>query len=246
MTNPIWVGSPGDVRHGQQAIDALGVRNDSKYWTDEEGIVKVDRQRWEEAQKFESDGWVEYWRGHTDDRSPEHSRLFDGYRAAPANLQAVAEFGCGPFTQLRYINQAIKKQFFSATLIDPLVRAYLDLPHCTYKDGQLSNVPIQMVEAQAEEYQVEDAFDTVICINVLEHVQDAWQVLTNLHSALKPGGTLILGERTYDTFDCSKLFDIGHPIRIKTSVIRKFQEHFDVLHNCTQPGYEGYFIGTKL
>jgi len=244
--NPIWVGSPGDVRHGDQANAANAIRNDSKYWTDAEGIVQVDRQRWEEAQRFESDGWVQYWRDHTDDRSPEHAHLFDQYRAAPSNLQAVAEFGCGPFTQLRYINQVYQKQFFSAVLIDPLVRSYLDLPHCTYKNGSLCNVPIQMVSSQAEEYQVSGMFDTVICINVLEHVQDAWQVLNNLHAALKPGGHLILGERTYDTFDCTKLFDIGHPIRIKTSVIRKFQERFEVLHNSTAVGYEGYFIGRKL
>jgi len=241
----IWIGSPGDIRHGDAANEALKTRNDLGYWTEEEGIVKVDRTRWEEAQKFEGDGWLQYWRGQTDDRSPEHAGLFNKYEAVPSNMQVVAEFGCGPFTQLRHINGVYNKQFFSATLIDPLVTSYLDLPNCTYRTGQLCNVPIQMVPAQAEEHEVEEMYDTVICTNVLEHVQDAWKVLDNLHKSLKPGGCLILGERTYNTYDCSVAFDIGHPIRIKTSVIRKYQERFDVLHNSDKPGYEGYFIGIK-
>lgn len=39
---------------------------------------------------------------------------------------------------------------------------------------------------------LESSFDTVICLNVLEHVADPVTSLRNLHSALKPGGRLVI------------------------------------------------------
>jgi len=221
------------------------IRNDSAYWTDEEGIVKVDRTRWEEAQKFESDGWMVHWRCDIDDRSPEHSMLFANYSILPDDLGHVAEYGCGPFTQLRHISTFHKKSFKSVCLIDPLIDSYPNLQNCTYKNGLLCGVSVTTVKSQAEEHIIHNNYDTIICINVLEHVQDVWKVLNNINASLKTGGRLILGERTYDNFDCTKLFDIGHPIRIKTAVIRKYQQNFRVLYNSTSQGYEGYFIGVK-
>lgn len=38
----------------------------------------------------------------------------------------------------------------------------------------------------------EGGFDTVVCLNVLEHVPDPHTALSNLHSALDPGGRLLL------------------------------------------------------
>jgi len=39
---------------------------------------------------------------------------------------------------------------------------------------------------------LEDVFDTIIMVNVLEHVPDGLQALRNLRSALKPGGRVII------------------------------------------------------
>ena len=48
-------------------------------------------------------------------------------------------------------------------------------------------------------------FDTVVCLNVLEHVGDPLRSLENLHHALEPGGRLVLyvpqGKRLYSTLD---------------------------------------------
>jgi len=40
-------------------------------------------------------------------------------------------------------------------------------------------------------------FDTLLCINVIEHVWDAYEVLSNMYDALKPGGILIYHDRFY-------------------------------------------------
>jgi len=48
-------------------------------------------------------------------------------------------------------------------------------------------------------------FDTVVCLNVLEHVRDPLAALRNMHAALEPGGRLILyvpqGPRLYSSLD---------------------------------------------
>ena len=48
-------------------------------------------------------------------------------------------------------------------------------------------------------------FDTVVCLNVLEHVRDPIQSLANMHAALMPGGRLVLyvpqGQGLYSSLD---------------------------------------------
>jgi glycosyltransferase involved in cell wall biosynthesis/phospholipid N-methyltransferase len=49
------------------------------------------------------------------------------------------------------------------------------------------------------------AFDTVVCLNVLEHVRDPLISLRNIHSALEPGGRVVLyvpqGQSLYSSLD---------------------------------------------
>ncbi len=50
-----------------------------------------------------------------------------------------------------------------------------------------------------------ERFDTVVCLNVLEHVRDPLMALRNMSSALAPGGRVVLyvpqGQRLYSTLD---------------------------------------------
>ena len=52
---------------------------------------------------------------------------------------------------------------------------------------------------------LEERFDTVVCLNVLEHVPDPAATLQNLRSALEPGGRLVLyvpqGPRLFSSLD---------------------------------------------
>ena len=61
---------------------------------------------------------------------------------------------------------------------------------------QLNSMPIQVDIAesggQIDQQFIEYGFDTVICLNVLEHIEDDLRALSNMQRALKPGGRLIL------------------------------------------------------
>ena len=238
---PIWIGSSIDVRQGQQALEALNLQNDAKYWVEGLGIIKVDKARWEAAQIYERDGWMQSWADAADDRSAEHYQLFDSYNQVTTNLGVVLEVGCGPFTQLRQIQHG--RIVDRVTLQDPLINSYLNHRHCTYHGGNFFNHPTTLLSCMLEEITAVNEFNTLICNNVLEHVMDVELCLRNMHAALITGGLIIFGERCYDGLDPTLLYDVGHPIRICKTIVEQFKYNFEILFERND---NGYFIGRKL
>lgn len=93
-------------------------------------------------------------------------------------------------------------------------------------------------------------FDTIICLNVLEHIKDDTRALANLYNLLKPGGCLILivpaHSFLYGKIDSS----IGHFRRYdKGNLIQLFQ---DAGFNVTKArklnllGAFGWFISGRI
>lgn len=235
----IWVGSPHRICTGDEAAEALKNVNDSRYYDEVNGITQVDQERWQEAQQFEESGWIQCWSSMTDDRAEEHATIFDNYKTLPHDLGRVLEIGCGPFTQVKRILHG--RTATSIMLTDPLINAYLDhMANCTYRQP-LHGILTIIQAAPAEALVDTDFFDTIVCINVLEHVFDADAVLHNIRLALKVGGIVVMGERTYDDFDPHQHYDVGHPIRIKSIVLKRFMEDFEILY---QNG--DYFIAKKV
>lgn len=237
---PTWVGSPERVCEGAEAEANIAQVNDGKYYTQPElGIIKVDWDRWKAAQNFERQGWTVCWSDSQSDRNHEHHALFKGYEALPRHLGHMIEVGCGPFTQSATILETHTAD--SITLLDPLLESYPGLPHCSYKSGKLRGLPTTFMPFMAELLEDKEKYDTLVCINVLEHVMDAYLVLDNIHQALKPGGILVMGERTHDEFEPHKSYDVGHPICIKTPVLQAYKCRFNILYENGD-----YFIGTKI
>ncbi len=77
------------------------------------------------------------------------------------------------------------------------------------------------VERSDEFIALRGRFDTVICLNVLEHVGDPLQALRNMRSALAPGGRLVLyvphGQRLYSTLDEV----LGHRCRYDRAMLER-------------------------
>lgn len=241
-SNITWVGSPETIHTGEAAAKAILTQNDNKYYNHKTGITQVDIERWNQAQKFEKQGWLECWPYAADDRSQEHLHLFNNYTALKPNLGNLIEIGCGPFTQSQTI---IKNRTIThITLSDPLLESYKQLQHCPYKTGQFLNHPTTLRTEMAEHITDTETYDTLICINVLEHVQNANTILQVIHKALKKNGTLILGERTFDNLNPMESYDIGHPIHIKSCIIHNFTKQFQIIYQNQE--HTGYFIGNKI
>ncbi|MGH9719083.1 MAG: glycosyltransferase [Bryobacteraceae bacterium] len=66
------------------------------------------------------------------------------------------------------------------------------------------------VEVPADFVGLEESVDSVVCLNVLEHVEDDMQGLRNIHTALKPGGRAIIlvphGQEIFGSLDVA----LGH------------------------------------
>lgn len=238
-SKPLWIGSYTDIREGQAALEALKTASDAKYWQPDVGIIQVDDARWQQAQTFEKDVWLKHARAAESDRNEEHLANFDHYHPLPPDLGNTVEIGCGPFTQLRTILSS-GHTASRITLIDPLLSTYLQHPHCAYVDSYLSGIPVQMLTMAAEDFEYPVTFDTIICINVIEHVHNALAVLRNIHTNLKPGGHVVFHERSWDYINIETLYDIGHPIRVKQALLDSFYSQFTPVFNKNN-----YFIGRK-
>jgi len=216
--------------------------DDTPYYHEETGIAKVDSQRWQAAQSVEHYTWFELCPDFSDDRSLEHSIAFDRYNAVPSHLGDVLEIGCGPFTQSRTILTG--RTFKSLTLLDPLLTTYLGHPHCTYKTGTLYGAPASLLALPAEELPPEMKLDTIICINVLEHVRDAELVISKTIAALRDGGVLILGEKCHDDYHPSSEFNLAHPLMLKRAFFQKNTTRLERLFlNDSDDNF--YLVGKK-
>lgn len=139
MANRIFIDSDAHVFQGDEASERLARRSDTRFYEPGRGVARVDRERWEEAQRYERTTWMKLNRGALDDRNRAHLRRFFGYEAlAGRRFERAIELGCGPFTNLRLILQVASAR--SIHLLDPLIRDYVDHPQCRYRGGRLGGV----------------------------------------------------------------------------------------------------------
>lgn len=235
------------------------------------GTAVVPVSLWKAAQQAEGDLWrqVGGWNtgkiGDSNDRAVEHWKAYDNFYCLQnqANLGDVIEVGAGPWTQLKgllHVRSDLVVNSF--TVWEPGASRYMkEVSSCAYKDGKLVKwdssgyhpFPV-VIQSEGGEKLIdfEKAFDTVITMNVLEHVQDAFEYLTGIYKILKQGGTLIMHERYYN--DQTILDgDNYHPIRIKKYVLDKLLSGFQIIFNNCSAAYDGrvndrgyYVIATKL
>ena len=158
------------------------------------GVAQIPLNLWKLVQQNEFEVWKNSF--GSNDRGAEHIEGFGNYIKLPKYLGNYLEIGCGPYTQTQFI---INHEFESITLLDPGAENYIkSTPGCTYKDGQLKGKKVNVYSFGAEKLDNYKAkFDTLLSINVVEHVWDAFKFFNNIYNALKPGGILIYHDRFY-------------------------------------------------
>jgi SAM-dependent methyltransferase len=224
--------------------------NDKNEWDDskyiENGqITYVDHKRWIEAQEFEEKCWQDAWTLQ-DDWNNWWKNQFDGYEILEENLPddiRAIEVGCGPFTNMRLIESVLQyKNELRLYLSDPLILSYLKLPTCWVKENSYAysknhseNRIITLDDSRLEKLKFDnDAFDLLVCINVLDHVENVDKCFKEIYRVLKSGGLFILGQ---DLTDWEKRKDPspkedqdqGHPIRINEEYCNEQLQSYEPL-----------------
>jgi SAM-dependent methyltransferase len=94
------------------------------------------------------------------------------------------------------------------------------------------------------------AFDTVVCLNVLEHVPDPDRALANLQRVLAPGGRVVLyvpqGQQRYSSLDEV----LGHRCRYSKEILRQELERagfvLETLRDFNRAGVPGWWLNGKI
>mmetsp|Transcript_56104 Transcript_56104/g.155358 ORF Transcript_56104/g.155358 Transcript_56104/m.155358 type:complete len:393 (-) Transcript_56104:68-1246(-) len=242
------------------------------YATSQYGTAVVPRVIWRLAQGSEG-AWAKSVaeRGGSADRPEEHWQGFGDYSMAPAALGSVIEVGAGPWTQTKgLLFKRLDAQISNFTIFEPNAKWYMrNVKTCSYKTGSLQkfggsagyhSFPVKVLDLMGESLLTHTGqYDTLVVMNVIEHVQDAFAFLQGLHRVIKPGGVLVFHERFYtDPISADNLLGAGgglHPIRLTRSVFDVFLQQFDALWLNSKPtsamlarhlGEQGYyFIGRK-
>ncbi|MCK5796826.1 MAG: glycosyltransferase [Deltaproteobacteria bacterium] len=99
-------------------------------------------------------------------------------------------------------SQLVPRDRYVATDINPHYLSYLK--NLAIAKPYLSIEELNLVDTTAFD-KLEGQFDTVICLNVLEHVEEDLKALRNIHRALAPGGKAIIlvpqGEWLFSSLD---------------------------------------------
>jgi SAM-dependent methyltransferase len=179
--------------------------------------------------------------------SLEHVQRFNRWMAdalAPAVGARVLEIGTGIGNIATWL---LPRDRYVASDINP---HYLDyLRNFALGKPYLEIARIDLESADDFEARL-GAFDTVVCLNVLEHVRDPLAALRNIHSALEPGGRAVLyvpqGQWLYSSLDEV----LGHRCRYSRSALQGELEQtgFEVesMRSFNRFGVPGWLWNGKL
>lgn len=127
------------VLRGQEAHEALRQRSDRAFLDGIAGVAKVTKERWEEAQRYESRTWLDGSLRALEDRNWDHRARFHEYSMLSSRrFRRGIELGCGPFTNIRYLLEVADIE--DLWLLDPLITQYRRHPACRYGSGRLGGV----------------------------------------------------------------------------------------------------------
>jgi glycosyltransferase involved in cell wall biosynthesis len=116
-----------------------------------------------------------------------HFNLWMADTIRPFVGQRVLEIGAGMGNLTRYLSRRRERYVATDVDVEHLVRLRNRLRHRPKLETAVCNL------ARPDDFQpFANSMDTVICLNVLEHLEDDLACLQNIHGALQPGGRAII------------------------------------------------------
>ncbi len=169
--------------------------------------------------------------------------MFDTIR--PWCSGSVLEVGSG----IGNISRFLLEQPYTVTLSD-LRENYCDQLRASFKDSPRLHDVIRMdlVDPLFDTHfsNLRESFDTIISLNVIEHIKDDRTAVKNLRSLLKPGGRLVVLVPAYDFLYNRFDYHLGHYRRYRARQLRELvrETGFTILssHYFNALGMAGWFI----
>lgn len=180
--------------------------------------------KWRLAQELEYKWWQRYL--HKKDPGQYLQQKKDYWLRVLASLdqpvltetsQSILDAGCGPAG----IFMALENHHVVA--LDPLLNRYKNLPHFNpgaYRWTTFIPSPLELLTDKAQ-------YDTIFCMNAINHVNDIALCCRRLFDALKPGGYLVLSTDAHRFSLLKKIFqwlpgDMLHPVQLD---ITEYEKH---------------------
>lgn len=138
--------------------------------------------------------------------------------------ERVLEVGSGIGIMTRYF---LGKDHVTATDVSPTYLRQLQLSF-----GSYSNVDVRPFDITRNSFPLREPYDSVVCLNVLEHIEDDVGALKHIRAVLRPGGRLILYVPADPRLYCEIDHGLGHYRRYRMDeALRKMREAgFRVVH----------------
>jgi len=118
---------------------------------------------------------------------------------------------------------------YGIQLLGPHARTYTAVDKKTPRFGQGCNVSFEKADLDGLRRFPDNSFDTVICFQVIEHVEEDQRLLSEIKRLLKPGGSLLLTTPNRATSLTRNPFHVREykPGQIKALLATQFSD-FDV------------------
>jgi len=158
----------------------------------------------------------------------EHPHLWDQVRyaeldetvrkmVAPVNGLRILELGCGLGRSIPLVEgcEAYVGGDLSDVAIEKAQKLHAGLPWCSFERMDAMNL-----ELDGEQ------FDLVLCVEMVEHVNDVEKVFREAHRVLKKGGRLILNTANRDSLHLRMMRKLGYPeFKFTCEHVREFGYH---------------------
>lgn len=188
--------------------------------------VKEKKIRWKVAQEAE----IRWWQGYLKNRPKKvylawkenyWLQFLQDCDFIPNKAEKVLDAGCGPAG----VFMVLQDQEVHA--LDPLLTQYEKrLEHFSPQDYPwVSFKPLAL-----EDFSIEEPYDTVFCLNAINHVSDLNLCFDKLEEATKKGGTLVVSIDAHNYSFFKSIFrmlpgDILHPHQYDLDEYRKMVEN---------------------